>query len=96
MADERTQSKGFREAMYALKTMASDTGGRSFFPPDAKSLAGVYDQIYDELSSQYTIGYTSKNARRDGKWRRLVVSIHRPNVTARTKLGYFGPTVAAR
>jgi len=33
-------------------------------------LAGVYGQIYDELSSQYTIGYTSKNPKRDGAWRR--------------------------
>ena len=35
----------------------------------------VYGQIYDELSSQYTIGYTSKNPRRDGAWRRLVVRV---------------------
>jgi VWFA-related protein len=76
--------------------MASDTGGRSFFPTDAKSLAGIYGQIYDELSSQYTIGYTSKNTRRDGAWRRLVVRVNRPTVAARTKQGYFAPTVAAR
>jgi Ca-activated chloride channel homolog len=96
MADEPAQSKGFREATFALRQMASDTGGRSFFPTDAKSLAGIYGQIYDELSSQYTIGYTSKNTRRDGAWRRLVVRVGRPNVTARTKQGYFAPTVAAR
>jgi Ca-activated chloride channel family protein len=96
LADEPAQSKGFREATFALRQMASDTGGRSFFPTDAKSLAGIYSQIYDELSSQYTIGYTSKNARRDGMWRRLVVRVDRPNVIARTKLGYFAPTVAAR
>jgi Ca-activated chloride channel family protein len=96
MADEPAQSKGFREATFALRQMASDTGGRSFFPTDAKSLAGIYGQIYDELSSQYTIGYTSKNTRRDGAWRRLVVRVGRPNVTARTKQGYFAPAVAAR
>jgi Ca-activated chloride channel family protein len=96
MADEPAQSKGFREATFALRQMASDTGGRSFFPTDAKSLGGIYGQIYDELSSQYTIGYTSKNTRRDGAWRRLVVRVGRPNVTARTKQGYFAPTVAAR
>src|SRR5688572_23644458 len=85
------QSKGFREATYALRQLATDTGGRAFFPGHIKTLASVYGQIYDELSSQYTIGYTSKNPRRDGAWRRIVVRANRPNVTARTKLGYFGP-----
>jgi Ca-activated chloride channel homolog len=85
------QSKGFREATYALRQLTTDTGGRAFFPADPKSLANVYGQIYDELSSQYTIGYTSKNPRRDGAWRRLVVRVARPNVQARTKQGYFAP-----
>jgi Ca-activated chloride channel family protein len=85
------QSKGFREATYALRQLATDTGGRAFFPQDIKSLASVYGQIYDELSSQYTIGYVSKNSRRDGAWRRLVVRVNRPNVQARTKQGYFAP-----
>jgi Ca-activated chloride channel family protein len=90
-----SQSKGFREATYALRQLTNDTGGRAFFPADARSLASVYGQIYDELSSQYTIGYTSKNSRRDGAWRRLVVRVARPNVQARTKQGYFGPVAAA-
>ena len=89
------QSKGFREATYALRQLTSDTGGRAFFPADIKSLATVYGQIYDELSSQYTIGYTSKNTKRDGSWRRIVVRVNRPNVQARTKQGYYGPTIAS-
>jgi len=55
-------------------------------------LNGIYTQISDELSSQYTVGYTSKNARRDGAWRRVVVRTTRPSSTARTKQGYFAPT----
>jgi Ca-activated chloride channel homolog len=89
------QSKGFREATYALRQLANDTGGRAFFPADMRSLSAVYGQIYDELSSQYTIGYTSKNSRRDGAWRRLVVRVARPNVQARTKQGYFAPVASA-
>jgi Ca-activated chloride channel homolog len=85
-------SKGFREATYALRQLTTDTGGRAFFPADIKGLASVYGQIYDELSSQYTIGYISKNPKRDGAWRRIVVRVTRPNLTARTKQGYFAPT----
>jgi Ca-activated chloride channel family protein len=89
------QSKGFREATYALRQLTNDTGGRAFFPADVRTLSAVYGQIYDELSSQYTIGYTSKNPRRDGAWRRLVVRVARPNVQARTKQGYFAPVAAS-
>jgi hypothetical protein len=37
------------------------------------------------------MGYASKNPRRDGAFRRLVVQTNRPNTTARTKRGYYGP-----
>lgn len=84
-------SRGFREATFALRQLATDTGGRAFFINDVKELAGVYTQIADELSSQYTVGYTSKNNRRDGGWRRIVVRVDRPGATVRTKQGYYGP-----
>jgi Ca-activated chloride channel family protein len=84
-------SKGFKEAEFVLRQLAQETGGRSFFPMQLGDLAGVYGQISEELSSQYTVGYTSKNARRDGGWRRVVVRVGRPSVTARTKQGYFAP-----
>lgn len=87
-----TQTKGFREAEYVMRTLAAETGGRAFFPTKLEDLAGVYSQIADELASQYTIGYTSKNARRDGAWRRIIVQVNRPNVTARAKRGYYAPT----
>jgi Ca-activated chloride channel family protein len=87
-----TQTKGFREAEYVMKTLAQETGGRAFFPTKLEDLAGVYTQIADELASQYTIGYTSRNARRDGAWRRIIVQVTRPNVTPRAKRGYYAPT----
>jgi len=87
-----TQTKGFREAEYVMKTLAQSTGGRSFFPSKVDDLEGVYAQIADELASQYTIGYTSKNARRDGAWRRIIVQVTRPSVTPRAKTGYYAPT----
>jgi Ca-activated chloride channel family protein len=84
-------SKGFKEADFVLRELAQQTGGRSFFSTHVEQLAGVYGQISDELSSQYLIGYVSKNTRRDGAWRRVVVRVSRPNANARTKLGYYAP-----
>jgi Ca-activated chloride channel family protein len=87
-----TSSRGFKEAEFALRQFAQETGGRAFFPNQASDLNGVYSQISDELSSQYTVGYTSRNLKRDGAWRRIVVRVNGTQLTARTKLGYFGPT----
>lgn len=85
-------AKGFKEAEFVLRQLSQETGGRAFFPGQIADLADVYGQISDELSSQYTVGYTSRNTKRDGAWRRLVVRVNRPHLTARAKLGYFAPT----
>jgi Ca-activated chloride channel homolog len=85
------QGKGFREAEFVLRQFAQETGGRAFFPSRAEELKDVYGQIAEELSSQYSMGYASKNGRRDGGWRRIVVQVARPNTIARTKRGYYAP-----
>jgi Ca-activated chloride channel family protein len=86
-----SSAKGFKEAEFVLRQFSQETGGRSFFPSQLSDLNDVYGRIADELSSQYTVGYTSKNPKRDGAWRRIVVRVDRPNVAARTKQGYFAP-----
>lgn len=92
IAKDAPQTKGFREAEFILRQLAQETGGRSFFPSRIEDLRNVYGQIADELSSQYSLGYASKNQRRDGAWRRITVQVARPQVTARTKRGYYAPT----
>jgi Ca-activated chloride channel family protein len=85
-------ARGFKEAEFVLRQLSQETGGRAFFLNSITELGAIYQQISDELSSQYTLGYTPKNPRRDGGWRRVVVRVNRPNTTARTKQGYYGPT----
>lgn len=87
--------RGFKEAEFVMRQLAQETGGRSFFPQQATQLPRIYEQISDELSSQYTLAYSSRNPRRDGAWRRIVVRVNRPNATARTKLGYYAASVSA-
>lgn len=84
-------SKGFREAEFVLRSLAQQTGGREFFVEDARELKGIYQRIAEELTNQYSIGYMSKNAKRDGAYRRIVVRTDRPNAATRTKQGYYGP-----
>jgi VWFA-related protein len=87
--------RGFKEAEFVMRQLAQETGGRSFFPQQATELPRIYENISEELSSQYTLAYSSRNPRRDGAWRRIVVRVNRPNVTARTKQGYYAATSSA-
>src|SRR3954464_14445507 len=82
----------FKEAEFVLKQLSQETGGRAYFPTDARELPKIYQAIWDELSSQYSIAYSSANPKRDGAWRRVQVRLVRPNSIARTKLGYYGPS----
>ncbi|AMY12666.1 VWFA-related Acidobacterial domain protein [Luteitalea pratensis] len=83
---------GFSESDFVLKQFAQETGGKAFFPTSADELTNIYGAVADELAAQYTVGYASRNVRRDGRWRRIVVRVERPNTIARTKQGYYGPT----
>jgi len=87
-----TQSKGFHEAEFVMRQLAQETGGRAFFPTKIDDLNGVYTEIADELASQYTLGYSSKNGKRDGAFRRVVVQVDRANAAPRTKRGYYAPS----
>ena len=86
-----TPTRGWNEAEFVLKSLAQETGGQWFFVDDVNALEAIYAQIADELANQYTLGYTSKNLKQDGAWRRIMVKMTRPNTSARTKSGYFGP-----
>jgi Ca-activated chloride channel homolog len=88
---EEPAAKGFREAEFVLRSLAQQTGGREFFVDDVRQLKEIYQRIAEELANQYAIGYMSKNGRRDGAYRRIVVRVDRPNTIARTKQGYYAP-----
>ena len=82
-------SRYFSQSEFAMKALAQETGARSFFPASITELAGVYGTISEELATQYALGYTSKNPKRDGAFRRVVVRIEdHPGSRTRTRSGY--------
>jgi Ca-activated chloride channel homolog len=88
----------FSNGDYSMKTLAQETGAQSFFPATVGELKSVYSAIADELSSQYSIGYSPSNARSDGRYRRIIVRVAtNPNFRPRTRSGYTAdaPTRAA-
>ena len=81
--------RDFKEAEFVLRQLSQETGGRVFYPGSVSELPKMYDQIAQELASQYSIGYTSRNQLRNGAWRRISVRMLRPGLIARTRQGYY-------
>jgi Ca-activated chloride channel family protein len=79
------------EGDFVLRRLAEQTGGRAFFPKEARELADVYADIREELTRQYALAYESTGGARNGEWRRISVRVDRPNVLVRTRQGYFAP-----
>ena len=63
-----------------LRRLAEETGGRAFFPKDARDLTEAFAQIERELRSQYLISYTPANRARDGSFRKLQIEITNPSL----------------
>jgi Ca-activated chloride channel family protein len=80
----------FTQATHFLTTLARDTGGELYFPNTLSELDAVYGRVAEELRSEYTVGYVSRNDRRDGKWRRIAVRTPaHDDLQVRHKLGYY-------
>ncbi len=91
----RQQESGrgkFKEAEFVLRQLSQETGGRVFFPTSIAELPKIYEQISEELASQYAMAYSSSNPMRNGAWRRIDVRVNKPGLTARSRRGYYAPT----
>jgi VWFA-related protein len=84
------------EGDQVLEQFAEDSGGRAFFPYRVDDLAQSFQDIGDELRSQYSIAYTPKNRARDGAFRKVKVEVDRKGLTVRTRKGYFAPRADSR
>ena len=78
----------------ALTNLAEKTGGRAFFPKKETDLTAAFQEIEQELRSQYLLAYSSSNKTRDGKFRSMTIEVANPQL-AKDKLklryrpGYF-------
>ena len=72
-----------------LKSISEKTGGRFFRTPGGSKLREAFASIVDELRNQYTLTYESSNDRMDGRWRTVEVRVARPQLTVRSRQGYF-------
>ncbi len=74
------------------RKLTDDTGGRMIVVRNEKNLEQAFDQISEELRSQYTIGYVPMNKARDGGYRKIKVDMKTKDYSALTRRGYYAPS----
>ena len=76
----------------AMKRMADETGGRLInVGNNGKKLEAAFQQIEDELRTQYVAAYTPTNAKADGTYRKVAVSCkdHNEDLKVQVRKGYY-------
>jgi Ca-activated chloride channel family protein len=63
------------KAKSLLETLASDTGGKAYFPANISELPQIGRDIASELRTQYSIGYIPSNEAHDGTYRNIKVLV---------------------
>ena len=84
-----TQFAMFNAARSRLQILAERTGGTLNVIDRTEEMGKFYGLVAAEIRTLYTIEYQSTNAERDGKWRAIKVEVNNPELTSRTRTGYF-------
>jgi VWFA-related protein len=71
--------------------LAEETGGRMIVVNSEKHLEDAFDQISEELRSQYTLGYYPTNNTKDGKFRKIKVDADNHELKVLARRGYYAP-----
>jgi Ca-activated chloride channel family protein len=74
-----------------LRRIASETGGRAFFPWNEQQLADAHALITEDVQHQYRLTYTPINQVQDGTWRAITVSTVHPEYRVVARAGYRAP-----
>ncbi len=73
------------------RKLSDETGGRTIEVSSEKKLNEAFDQISEELRSQYTLGYYPTNTSKDGRFRKVRVETSDKDYKILTRKGYYAP-----
>jgi VWFA-related protein len=77
----------------AMKKMTEETGGRLIdVGNNGKKLEAAFQQIEDELRTQYVASYTPTNTKQDGGFRRIGVECRPEGMKVQVRKGYYAPS----
>lgn len=77
-----------------LQEIAEETGGRAFFPYHVDDLDQSFQDIGDELRSQYSLAYNPSNYAANGKYHKIKIEVtDRKGLQVRARRGYYARKV---
>jgi Ca-activated chloride channel family protein len=77
-----------------LQDIADETGGRAFFPYHVDDLDQSFQDIGDELRSQYSLAYNPTNYALNGRYHKIKIEVvDRKGLQVRARRGYFARAV---
>jgi hypothetical protein len=75
------------DSQSTLTSLAADTGGRAF--TDSNDFGEAFTRVQRDMSAYYLLGYSSSNAVKDGRFRRIQVRVKREGLRIEARAGYF-------
>ncbi len=73
-----------------MRKLTDETGGRVFRVDRKNRLTDIYDQLQQELRSQYVIAYVSTNTERDGKFHKIEIRLKdRKDLKVQARKAYY-------
>ena len=67
------------KAVALINKLASETGGRAFFPESVSELPQIANEIVRDMRTQYVIAYNPTNKTQDGSYRAIKVTVDQPS-----------------
>ncbi|SRR5579884_161855 len=77
-----------------LRRMSAETGGQVFHVDRKHTLDDAFRQIQEEMRSQYALGYTPTNPKKDGTFRRLEIRTSNKDNKVQARKGYYAVETA--
>jgi VWFA-related protein len=71
------------------KKLADETGGRAIDVRNEKELLKAFDEISEELRSEYELGYYPTNIKHDGSYRHIKVESTKTGMKVLARKGYY-------
>ena len=74
-----------------MKDLTEATGGRVIEVNRPDKIGSAFAQVSSELRSQYSLGYTPDNDKRDGTFRKIELK-SKDGYKVQARKGYYAPT----
>jgi VWFA-related protein len=72
-----------------LRRMAEETGGHVFHVDRKMTLQDAFNELQNEMRSQYALGYIPANANKDGTFRRIEIKTNSKEWKVQARKGYY-------